>query len=116
MTDMTDLSLFTLEDLIEARRWIEDTHRHRHGGSGGKVQDVSDGRFVLGIGRGDSGQAHLGMASAPLAFFERYVTKLQAYLRGERVEHDLQLGGVGGQIPPAVRLGMVDYPETSTLA
>jgi DNA-binding GntR family transcriptional regulator len=24
MTDMTELSLFTLEDLIEARRWIED--------------------------------------------------------------------------------------------
>jgi hypothetical protein len=41
---------------------------------------------------------------------------LQAYLRGERVEHDLQLDGVGGQIPPAVRLGMVDYPETSRLA
>jgi 5,10-methylenetetrahydromethanopterin reductase len=80
------------------------------------VQDVSDGRFVLAIGRGDSGQAHLGMAPAPLSFFERYVTRLHAYLRGERVAHDLQLDGAGGQIPPAQRLGMVDYPETSRLA
>jgi 5,10-methylenetetrahydromethanopterin reductase len=80
------------------------------------VQDVSDGRFVLGIGRGDSGQAHLGMAPAPVAFFERYVTRLQAYLRGERVEHDRQLDGIGGQIPPAQELGMVDYPETSRIA
>jgi 5,10-methylenetetrahydromethanopterin reductase len=80
------------------------------------VQEISDGRFVLSIGRGDSGQAHLGMAPAPVPFFERYVTRLQAYLRGDRVEHDLQLDGAGGQIPPARQLNMVDYPETSRLA
>jgi len=80
------------------------------------VQDVSDGRFVLGIGRGDSGQAHLGMAPAPVAFFERYAARLQAYLRGERVQHDRQMDGAGGQIPPAEELGMVDYPQTSRIA
>ncbi|MFC0112465.1 LLM class flavin-dependent oxidoreductase [Kibdelosporangium aridum] len=80
------------------------------------VQEISNGRFVLSIGRGDSGQAHLGMAPAPVPFFERYVTRLQAYLSGERVSHDLQLDGAGGQIPPARELGMVDYPETSRLA
>jgi 5,10-methylenetetrahydromethanopterin reductase len=80
------------------------------------VQDISAGRFVLKLGRGDSGQAHLGMAPAPLPFFERYVSRLQRYLRLERVEHDLSMDGVGGQIPPVQRLGMVDYPETSRLA
>jgi len=80
------------------------------------VQDVSDGRFAIGIGRGDSGQAHLGMAPVPVAYFERYVTRLQAYLRGETVPHDLQIDGAGGQIPPVERLGMVDYPASSRLA
>jgi 5,10-methylenetetrahydromethanopterin reductase len=83
--------------------------------SAATVQDVSDGRFTLSIGRGDSGQAHLGMAPAPLPFFERYVSRLQAYLRGERVAHDRQMDGAGGQIPAAETLGMVDYPQNSRL-
>jgi 5,10-methylenetetrahydromethanopterin reductase len=85
-------------------------------GAAATVQEISNGRFVLSIGRGDSGQAHLGMAPVPVPFFERYVARLQAYLRGDRVEHDLQLDGAGGQIPPARELKMVDYPETSRLA
>jgi len=80
------------------------------------VQDISAGRFVIGLGRGDSGQAHLGMAPVPVPWFERYVTRLQAYLRGESVPHDLQLDGAGGAIPAVTALGMVDYPETSRLA
>jgi len=48
------------------------------------VQEVSGGRFVLGVGRGDSGQAHLGLAPMPVPLFERYVDRLQRYLRLER--------------------------------
>lgn len=49
------------------------------------VQQVSGGRMVLGIGRGDSALAHIGRAPARLAGFARYVEVLQQYLRGEAV-------------------------------
>ena len=52
------------------------------------VQAESSGRAHLGIGRGDSALAHLGVAPAPLAAFERYLRRLQGYLRGEDVEFE----------------------------
>jgi 5,10-methylenetetrahydromethanopterin reductase len=52
------------------------------------VQAESGGRAVLGIGRGDSSLAHLGLAPAPVALFERYLQRLQGYLRGEDVPFD----------------------------
>lgn len=52
------------------------------------VQAESGGRAVLGIGRGDSALAHIGMAPAPVAMFERYVAQVQGYLRGEEVPFD----------------------------
>ena len=47
------------------------------------VQIVSAGRAVLGIGRGDSSLAHIGREPERVAAFERYVTVVQQYLRGE---------------------------------
>jgi 5,10-methylenetetrahydromethanopterin reductase len=49
------------------------------------VQLASRGRAELGIGRGDSSLAYLGMAPAPVSVFEEYVRNLAAYLRGESV-------------------------------
>src|SRR3954470_13399758 len=49
------------------------------------VQEASGGRAVLGIGRGDSSLAHLGLAPASVAHLGRYVEALRAYLRGEEV-------------------------------
>ncbi|MBN9493998.1 LLM class flavin-dependent oxidoreductase [bacterium] len=49
------------------------------------VQGESGGRAVLGIGRGDSALAHLGLAPAPLPVFERYLHDLHAYLAREEV-------------------------------
>jgi 5,10-methylenetetrahydromethanopterin reductase len=49
------------------------------------VQAESNGRAVLGIGRGDSALAHLGLAPASPAVLEDYVRRLQGYLRGEDV-------------------------------
>jgi 5,10-methylenetetrahydromethanopterin reductase len=49
------------------------------------VNDVSAGRAVLGIGRGDSAVAHVGQAMASVARFERYIRDVQAYLAGEVV-------------------------------
>ena len=52
------------------------------------IQRLSDGRAVLGIGRGDSALAHLGRAPSRLAPFECHVRQLQAYLRGDAVLFD----------------------------
>jgi 5,10-methylenetetrahydromethanopterin reductase len=49
------------------------------------VQAESQGRAYLGIGRGDSALAHLGLAPAPVKDFEDYLIRLQGYLRGEDV-------------------------------
>jgi 5,10-methylenetetrahydromethanopterin reductase len=49
------------------------------------VHVESGGRAVLGIGRGDSALAHLGLAPAPVAVFERYLAMVQTYLRGGEV-------------------------------
>ena len=61
------------------------------------VQAESDGRAVLGIGRGDSALAHLGLAPAPVPTFERYLARLQGYLRGEDVPFEVELDG-GGEV------------------
>jgi 5,10-methylenetetrahydromethanopterin reductase len=56
------------------------------------IQELSNGRAVLGVGRGDSSLAHLGLAPASPEFFDRFLGRLQAYLRGDALrfdEHDL---------------------------
>jgi 5,10-methylenetetrahydromethanopterin reductase len=52
------------------------------------VQAVSGGRAVLGIGRGDSALAYLGLAPARLDTFERSLINIQALLRGDEVPFD----------------------------
>lgn len=52
------------------------------------VHVASGGRAVLGVGRGDSALAHLGLAPAPLDDLERFVRITRAYLRGEGVAFD----------------------------
>ena len=76
------------------------------------VQAAAGGRFVLGIGRGDSSLAHLGLAPAPVAMFERYLERLQGYLRGEEIPFDVSADG-GGEVAGAAVLGMADRPAGS---
>jgi 5,10-methylenetetrahydromethanopterin reductase len=52
------------------------------------LQLASDGRAVLGIGRGDSSVQRIGRSQDPVARFEAYVAMVQAYLRGEAVDRD----------------------------
>jgi 5,10-methylenetetrahydromethanopterin reductase len=52
------------------------------------VQAESGGRAVLGIGRGDSAVARLGMRAATVAQLERYLVRLQGYLAGDVVDID----------------------------
>src|SRR5262250_538827 len=49
------------------------------------LQVESRGRAVCGIGRGDSSLAKVGRKPVPVAELEIYVSRLQAYLRGEEV-------------------------------
>jgi 5,10-methylenetetrahydromethanopterin reductase len=50
------------------------------------VQETSGGRFVLGIGRGDTAMFHLGEKPMPVARFIASVTDVQTYLANETVD------------------------------
>src|SRR6478672_11505649 len=50
------------------------------------VQETSGGRFVLGIGRGDTALFHLGRKPMPVAEFTTAVTELQTYLANETID------------------------------
>jgi 5,10-methylenetetrahydromethanopterin reductase len=50
------------------------------------VQETSGGRFVLGIGRGDTAMFHLGKPPMPVADFMASVTDLQTYLANDTVD------------------------------
>src|ERR1051326_6361047 len=52
------------------------------------LQVESDGRAILGIGRGDSAVQRIGRREDPVASLEGYLSRLQAYLRGEPVDRD----------------------------
>jgi 5,10-methylenetetrahydromethanopterin reductase len=79
------------------------------------VNRVSNGRAVLGIGRGDSALAHLGRAPARLAQFERYLRQLQTYLRGEAVGFD-EIDIPHDTAPPMSELHLHDAPSASRIA
>lgn len=49
------------------------------------LQLISNGRAVLGIGRGDSALAYVGASPMPISKFEHYLEMLQTYLRGDMV-------------------------------
>jgi 5,10-methylenetetrahydromethanopterin reductase len=78
------------------------------------VQAESGGRAVLGIGRGDSALAHLGLSPAPVSMFRTYLERLQGYLRGDDVPFDVAVDGAG-EVRPSEALGMAGGPETSSL-
>lgn len=78
------------------------------------VQAASGGRFVLGIGRGDSSLAHLGLAPASPPAFERYLIRLQGYLSGQEVPFEAEADGAG-MAPASSRLGMAGGPAASQI-
>src|SRR3954454_23410391 len=71
------------------------------------VQAESEGRAVLGIGRGDSALAHLGLAPAPAATFRTFLQQGQGDRRGEDVQLDPSSS--------IDRLGLAGQPATSRL-
>ena len=78
------------------------------------IQRVSDGRAVLGIGRGDSALAFIGRSPSRVAALERYLRALQTYLGGGGVAFgDLDFDET--MAPRASPLGLADAPSESTL-
>ena len=78
------------------------------------VNRISNGRAVLGIGRGDSALAHLGRAPARLAQFERYLRHLQLYLAGDSVGFD-DIDIPTEFAPPLLGLHLHDAPPASRI-
>lgn len=78
------------------------------------IQAESNGRAVLGIGRGDSLLSHIGLAPAPVRVFERYLTRVQTYLRGDEVPFDIGTDG-GGVVESSESLGLAGEPTGSRL-
>ncbi|HEX4377916.1 MAG TPA: LLM class flavin-dependent oxidoreductase [Steroidobacteraceae bacterium] len=77
------------------------------------VQSISGGRAVLGIGRGDSALAHIGLAPVSLASFRQSLSDLQQLLRGEVTSfasHPL-----GSDAPGVETLSLSDRPTGSHL-
>ena len=80
----------------------------------GSVQRLSNGRAVLGIGRGDSALAHLGRAPARLGAFQRYLRQLQTYLAGEAVAF-AEIDIPTTLAPPMSELELADAPPASRI-
>src|SRR5262245_48691162 len=78
------------------------------------VHRLSNGRAVLGIGRGDSALAHLGRGPARLRQFQRHLEQLQTYLRGEAVGFE-EIDVPVEWAPPMSELHLHDAPPASRI-
>jgi len=66
------------------------------------LQDLTDGRMVMGIGRGDSARRYIGQQPVKVAEFERACAMIRDFMNGREVEwngKDLQLKWVRPELP-----------------
>ncbi len=66
------------------------------------MQDISDGRMVMGIGRGDSSRRVVGLKPVKVAEFEARCSMIKDLMNGRKVdwnEKDLQLTWVREELP-----------------
>jgi probable F420-dependent oxidoreductase len=67
------------------------------------LQDISDGRMVMGIGRGDSARRYIGQQPVKVARFEEALKMIKPFMNGEPVHWnntDLELAWVRPELPP----------------
>src|SRR3954464_12454588 len=67
------------------------------------VQDISNGRMAMGIGRGDSSRRVVGLKPVKVAEFERRCRMIKDLMNGREVEWNdkqLKLEGVREELPP----------------
>ena len=79
------------------------------------VHVASGGRARLGIGRGDSALAHLGLAPASVADLGAYVRIVRAYLCGEEVPFADLRPYEHADAKPVAALGLADTPAQSRM-
>jgi probable F420-dependent oxidoreductase len=66
------------------------------------MHDISDGRMVMGIGRGDSARRYIGQKPVRVAQFEEALRMIKPFMNGEEVhwnDKDLQLKWVRPELP-----------------
>jgi probable F420-dependent oxidoreductase len=66
------------------------------------LHDLSDGRMVMGIGRGDSARRYIGQKPVKVAEFERRLAMIKPFMNGKEVdwnEKELQLKWVREELP-----------------
>src|SRR5829696_5580463 len=66
------------------------------------MHDISDGRMVMGIGRGDSARRYIGQKPVKVAEFERRCVMVKDFMNGRPVdwnEKELQLKWVREELP-----------------
>jgi probable F420-dependent oxidoreductase len=66
------------------------------------LHDFSDGRMVMGIGRGDSSRRYIGQQPVKVAEFERALTMIRDFMNGREVtwnDKQLQLKWVRSELP-----------------
>ena len=66
------------------------------------LHDISDGRMVMGIGRGDSAVRYIGRQPVKVAEFERDLAMIKPFMNGEEVlwnDKELQLKWVRPELP-----------------
>ncbi len=84
------------------------------------VQEAAGGRFVLGIGRGDTALFHLGRKPQPVAAFDAALRDLQTYLAGGTVDcggHPSRIQWLDRATQPKVPLDVAaSGPKVITLA
>src|SRR6201987_6427990 len=66
------------------------------------LQDLTDGRMVMGIGRGDSARRYIGQQPVKVAEFERACAMIRDFMNGREVnwnDKELQLKWVRPELP-----------------
>src|SRR5919107_4414554 len=67
------------------------------------LPDISDGRMVMGIGRGDSARRYINQKPVRVGRFEEAVTMIKPFMNGEKVQWndtELELTWVRKDLPP----------------
>ena len=67
------------------------------------LQDISDGRMVMGIGRGDSARRYIGQQPVKVGRFEAALKMIKPFMNGEKVrwnDTDIELSWVRRELPP----------------
>jgi probable F420-dependent oxidoreductase len=67
------------------------------------LQDISGGRMVMGIGRGDSARRYIGQKPVPVKRFEESLRMIKPFMNGEQVDWngtEIELGWVRPELPP----------------